>query len=321
LTKLIIQVPCYNEEQTLGITLDALPRSLHGVDVIERLIVNDGSTDGTLQVAKERGVEHIVDLPRNQGLARAFMAGLEASLSKGADIIVNTDADNQYNADDIEKLIEPILQKEAEIVVGARPIDGITHFSPAKKLLQRLGSWAVRVVSGTDIPDAPSGFRAMSRTAAMQLNVFNTHTYTLETIIQAGRKGIPITWVPVRVNEDLRPSRLVKSVSSYVIRSMMVIVRIFMLYRPLRFFALLGSVPFALGFLIGLRWLALIYLMPEPGRTYIPSLILAATLMLIGFQTWILGFVADLMAANRMLLEEIRLRLRRAELDKNPDTD
>ncbi len=316
LTKLIIQIPCYNEEETLGITLAALPKTLPGVDVIERLIINDGSTDGTVRVARELGVEHIVDLPVNQGLARAFMAGLEASLAGGADIIINTDADNQYNADDMVKLIEPVIKKTAEIVVGARPIDSVGHFSPAKKFLQKLGSWAVRVVSGTDIPDAPSGFRAMSRNAAMQLNVFNDHTYTLETIIQAGHKGIPITWVPVRVNEVLRPSRLVKSVPSYVGRSIMVIVRIFMLYKPLRFFTILGSIPFTLGFLLGIRWLSLFYFFPEPGRTYVPSLILAAILLLIGFQTWILGLIADLMAANRRLLEEIRLRTRRAELDK-----
>ena len=317
LTKLIIQIPCYNEEETLGATLKALPETLPGVDVIERLIVNDGSTDGTVRVAREMGVEHIVDLPQNQGLARAFMAGLEEALRSGADIVINTDADNQYNADDMGKLIEPVIGKTAEIVVGARPIDSVEHFSAAKKLLQKLGSWAVRVVSGTDIPDAPSGFRAMSRNAAMQINVFNDHTYTLETIIQAGHKGIPITWVPVRVNEVRRPSRLVKSVPSYVARSVMVIIRIFMLYRPLRFFTILGSVPFTLGFLLGIRWLSLSYFFPEPGRTYVPSLILAAILLLIGFQTWILGLIADLMAANRRLLEEIRLRVRRAELDKN----
>ncbi len=316
MTKLIIQIPCYNEEETLGLTLDALPATLPGIDVIERLIINDGSTDGTVRVAREMGVEHIVDLPVNQGLARAFMAGLESSLAAGADIVINTDADNQYNADDMVKLIAPICEGKAEIVVGARPIDSVGHFSPAKKFLQKLGSWAVRVVSGTDIPDAPSGFRAMSRNAAMQLNVFNDHTYTLETIIQAGHKGIPITWVPVRVNEVLRPSRLVKSVPSYVARSIMVIVRIFMLYKPLRFFTILGSVPFTLGFLLGIRWLSLSYFFPEPGRTYVPSLILAAILLLVGFQTWILGLIADLMAANRRLGEEIRLRVRRAELDK-----
>ena len=320
MTKLIIQIPCYNEEGTLAATLAALPRSLPGVDVIERLVIDDGSTDGTLGVARDNGVEHIVRLPHNQGLARAFMAGLEGCLRAGADIIVNTDADNQYCADDIGKLIGPILAHEAEIVVGARPIDRIGHFSWIKKRLQKIGSRVVRMVSGTDIPDAPSGFRAISREAAIQLNVFNTHTYTLETIIQAGQHGIPIAWVPVRVNEELRPSRLIRSVPGYVAESVAVILRIFMLYRPLRFFMILGSIPFGIGLVLGFRWLALIYLFPEPGRTYLPSLILAAILLIMGFQTWLFGLAAELIAANRKLLEEIRVRQRRNELQAQGDT-
>lgn len=311
MTKLIIQIPCYNEEHTLGVTLAALPRQLPGVDCIEWLVVDDGSQDRTVEVAKECGVEHIIRLSCNQGLAKAFMAGLEASLKAGADIIVNTDADNQYCAEDIPQLIRPILLGQAEIVVGARPILEIKHFSPAKKFLQKLGSWVVRLASNTDIPDAPSGFRAFSREAAMQLNVFNEYTYTLETIIQAGQKGMAITSVPVRTNGVLRSSRLVKSIPSYVLRSLFTILRIFMVYKPLRFFLFLGSVPFSMGVTLGIRWL--IYFFAGTERTRIPSLILATILILMGFQLWILGLVADLLAANRKLMEEIQLRLRRRD--------
>ncbi|MBD1938497.1 glycosyltransferase family 2 protein [Microcoleus sp. FACHB-68] len=311
MTKLIIQIPCYNEENTLGVTLAALPRQLPGVDHIEWLVVDDGSQDRTVEVAKECGVEHIIRLSCNQGLAKAFMAGLEASLKAGADIIVNTDADNQYCAEDIPQLIRPILLGQAEIVVGARPITEIKHFSPAKKFLQKLGSWVVRLASNTNIPDAPSGFRAFSREAAMQLNVFNEYTYTLETIIQAGQKGMAITSVPVRTNGVLRSSRLVKSIPSYVLRSLFTILRIFMVYKPLRFFLFLGSVPFSMGVTLGIRWL--IYFFAGTERTRIPSLILASILILMGFQLWILGLVADLLAANRKLMEEIQLRLRRKD--------
>lgn len=319
--KLIIQIPCFNEEQTLALTLSELPTTLPGIDVIETLIINDGSTDGTVGVATANAVDHIVNLPSNQGLAKAFLAGLDASIRHGADIVVNTDADNQYCGEDIAKLVAPIIAGKAEIVVGARPIGSIGHFSLAKKMLQKLGSWVVRVVSRTDIPDAPSGFRAMSREAALQLNVFNSYTYTLETIIQAGRKGIAITSVPIRVNPEERPSRLVRSIPGYVVRSMMVILRIFMIYRPLRFFLWLGCIPFGFGFLLGLRWLVLNFLFPDPGRTYLPSLVLAAIFLIIGFQTWVFGFVADLIAANRMLLEEIRLRQRRFELRQDHNGD
>ena len=312
MTKLIIQIPCYNEEQSLGITLQELPRQLPGIDEIEWLVINDGSRDRTVEVAKSYGVEHIVNFSHNQGLAKAFMAGLEASLKAGADIIVNTDADNQYCAEDIPKLLAPILRQEAEIVIGSRPISSISHFSPLKKLLQKLGSSVVRLASKTNIPDAPSGFRAISRNAAMRLNVFNEYTYTLETIIQAGQKGIAITSVPIRTNPMLRKSRLVKSIVSYVRRSMFTILRIFMLYKPLRFFFILGTIPFGLGTLLGIRWLIYFFLGTE--RTRIPSLILAATLIIIGFQLWMFGLVADLMAANRKLLEEIQLRLRRQEI-------
>jgi glycosyltransferase involved in cell wall biosynthesis len=310
--KLVIQIPCYNEEQTLGLTLAQLPRKLPGVSTIEYLVVNDGSSDRTVEVARAAGVHHIVDLQSNSGLAKAFMAGIKASLRAGADIIVNTDADNQYCAADIGKLIEPILENRAEIVVGARPIEQIQHFSPLKKFLQRLGSWVVRRASRTDIPDAPSGFRAFSRQAASRINVFSDYTYTLETIIQAGQSGMATASVPIRTNGDLRPSRLVKNSLHYVVRSVWTILRIFMTYRPLRFFFLVGSVPLLFGFLLGLRWMILF----EGGRpaSHIPSLILSALLIIIGVQLWIFGLIAELSRVNRVLLEEIQMRMRHDDL-------
>jgi glycosyltransferase involved in cell wall biosynthesis len=312
--KLIIQIPCYNEEATLGVTLSELPRQIPGVDVVEWLIINDGSIDRTVEVAKACGIDHIVNFDRNQGLAKVFMAGIEASLKAGADIIVNTDADNQYCAEDIPKLIQPILDRQAEIVIGARPIKDIKHFSPIKKFLQKLGSWAVRVASKTDIPDAPSGFRAFSREAALRINVFNEYTYTLETIIQAGQRGMAIAHVPIRTNGYLRPSRLVKSISSYVQRSLITIVRIFVTYQPLQFFMALGSIPFGLGTLLCLRWLVLFFM--GTSRAHVPSLVAAAVLILIGFQLWMFGLIADVMSVNRKMLEDIQLRLRRSELNK-----
>ena len=314
MTKLIIQIPCYNEEATLGVTLSALPRELPGIDSVEWLIINDGSIDQTVDVVKACGVDHVVSFDCNRGLAKAFMAGIDASLKAGADIIVNTDADNQYCADDIPKLIEPILRHDADMVIGARPIDEIRHFSPTKKFLQRLGSWVVRLASNTRVPDAPSGFRAYSREAAIRLNVFNEYTYTLETIIQAGQEGMAITSVPIRTNGYLRPSRLVKSIPAYIQRSIFTIIRIFMTYRPLRFFALLGTLPLGIGVLLCLRWLILFIADPTRART--PSLILATILILIGFQLWMFGAIADVMAANRKMLEDVQQRLRRAEYEK-----
>jgi hypothetical protein len=245
------------------------------------------------------------------------MAGLEACLKAGADIIVNTDADNQYCADDISKLIEPILLRKAEIVIGVRPISRIQNFSPTKRSLQKLGSWIVRIFSNTDIPDVTSGFRAITRDAAIKLNVFDEYTYTLEMIIQAGHKGIAITSVPIRTNEYLRPSRLIKSIPSYMRQSIFTILRIFMVYRPLRFFMILGSIPFSLGFLLGVRWLVR-FLGVTPGL-HLPSLILASILILIGFQLWMFGLVADLMAVNRKMLEDIQLQTRRSKFDSQRD--
>ncbi|MEI6125562.1 MAG: glycosyltransferase family 2 protein, partial [Pseudomonadota bacterium] len=291
--KVIIQIPCYNEEVSLPHTLRDLPRTLPGIDAVEWLVIDDGSTDRTSEVAERLGVDHLVRHRQNLGLAQAFMTGLNACVERGADIIINTDADNQYCAGDMPRLIDPILKGTAEIVVGARPIMTIRHFSLLKKLLQAIGSWAVRKVSNTSVSDAPSGFRAISRNAAMKLNVFNRYTYTLETIIQAGRKEIQIVSVPIRTNSFLRPSRLVKSLGNYVYRSMATTVRIFMIYRPFRFFMFVGAVPFAAGIVIWLRFLWY-YLILGHATGKVQSLILASLLMGFGFLLFILALLADL---------------------------
>lgn len=314
--KLVIQIPCYNEAEALPVTLADLPREIEGFDAVEWLIVDDGSTDGTVEVALANGVDHVVRHPRNRGLAAAFMTGVDAALRAGADVIVNTDADNQYRASDIPALVAPILAGEAEIVVGARPIADIEHFSPAKKALQRLGSWAVRAASRTDIPDAPSGFRAMSRSAAMRLNVFSGYTYTVETIIQAGQKGMAITSVPIGVNGDLRPSRLVKSIPSYVRRSLETIVRIFLAYKPMRFFMVPALVLGTGGLAIGVRFLWLYA--TGGGGGHVQSLILAAVLILAAFQMALVGFLAELMSVNRKLLEDIQWRIRTLDVEAFP---
>lgn len=253
--KLIIQIPCYNEAETLEIALNALPKHIDGIDTIEYLIINDGSKDDTVEVARRWGVHYVVNFRCNKGLAKGFMAGLDACLRNGADIIVNTDADNQYCGDDIEKLVRPILDGTTDIVIGERPIDATEHFSPLKKKLQHFGSWVVRKASKSDIPDAPSGFRAYSRDAAMRMNVINEYTYTLETIVQAGRDKIAMTSVPIRTNAELRSSRLFNSMFGYVKKSMLTIIRAFMMYKPLRFFTILGAVPLVLGIALGIRFL------------------------------------------------------------------
>ena len=311
--KLIIQIPCLNEAETLEIALNDLPKHIDGIDEIEYLIINDGSVDNTVEVARNWGVHYIVSFKRNKGLAKGFMAGIDACLKHGADIIVNTDADNQYCGEDIEKLVRPILDGKADIVIGERPIDETEYCSPLKKKLQHFGSYIVRKASKTDIPDAPSGFRAFSREAAMHINVMNNYTYTLETIVQAGRSSWAITSVPVRTNGELRKSRLFHSMGAYVKRSMITIIRAYMMYRPLTFFSVLGLIPFTGGFLIGLRFL--IYWLKGSGSGHIQSLIFASTLMLLGFMTFIVGLQADVIANNRKILEDIQYRIRKSEYD------
>ena len=312
--KLIIQIPCYNEEKTLAMALATLPRKVKGFKTVEWLIINDGSTDKTAEIARRSGVDHIINFKKNQGLARGFMAGLDASLALGADVIVNTDADNQYNADDIPLLVKPILDGTADLVIGARPIQAIRHFSPLKKALQALGSLTVRLASRTEIPDAPSGFRALSRDAAMRMNVFNEYTYTLETIIQAGQKNMAITSVPIRTNDDLRPSRLVKSIFSYVKKSMVTIIRIFIVYRPFEFFMFLGSIFIILGIIPGVRFIYLDIISDASG--HIQSLILASILITLGVQLWVLASISDLLSVNRKMLENILYRVKKIEYGK-----
>jgi len=309
--KLVIQIPCFNEADTLPITLGDLPRKVPGFDLVEWLVINDGSTDGTEEIARSCGVDHIVNFTWNQGLAKAFLAGLDASVRLGADIIVNTDADNQYAAADIPALVAPILAGKADVVIGARPINEISSFSPVKKALQKLGSAIVRFVSRTDIPDAPSGFRAMSREAALRFNVFNDYTYTLETIIQAGQKGIAITSVPVKVNGTSRPSRLFRSITSYISKSLITIVRIFVVYKAFRFFMSVGLTLFTAGFLGGLRFLY--YYTTGDGSGHIQSLIFASILLGVGFQTMLTAFLADLLAVNRRLMEDVQYRIKKLE--------
>lgn len=306
--KLVIQIPCYNEEKTLGITLQALPKSIDGIDEIQVLVIDDGSTDKTLEVARENGVKDFVILPKNAGLAKAFSTGLAEAIKLGADIIVNTDADNQYNANDIEKIVRPIIEARADIVIGARPIQNIAHFSFIKKCLQKLGSWVMRLVSSTKIADATSGFRAFSREAALKINVFDNYTYTLETIIQAKAKGLEIISVPININEELRESRLIKNVFDYIRRSTFTMIRMFIVYRPFRFFAAIGCLFLIPGFLLGIRFLYFYF--NHAGHGHIQSLILAAVLIITGVQVGLIAVLADLLSINRKLLEDIQTRLK-----------
>lgn len=310
--KLIIQIPCFNEEATLGQTLAALPRTLPGISRIEWLVINDGSRDSTVEVARAAGVDHIVDLPLNRGLARAFMAGLARALAEGADIIVNTDADNQYCADDIALLVAPIVERRAEFVIGTRPISAIEHFSRTKRLLQKTGSAVVRAISTAPVEDAPSGFRALSREAALRMHVFDTYTYTLESVIQAGRSNVRVLSVPIRVNGETRPSRLVKSIGNYVGRSAVSILRSFFVYKPGKTFFLLGLLPMLPGLLLALRWLVLYVGGTE--RSHVPSLVAAAVLILTGGLLWVAGLLGELIAINRRLLADIQYMLRREAL-------
>jgi len=309
--KLIIQIPCLNEAATLGTAVATLPRRVEGFEKVEWLVVDDGSTDGTAELARELGVDHVIRHPVNRGLATAFMTGIDAALQHGADVIVNTDADNQYEASDIPLLVRPILEHRADMVIGARPIAQTEHFSWIKKKLQHLGSWAVRIASRTDVTDAPSGFRAMTRETAMRLNVFNAYTYTLETIIQAGLSNLTVLSVPVRTNPDLRPSRLVKSIPNYVRRSLLTILRVFVIYRPLTLFMWASAMLILIGFALGSRYL--VFLATGDGSGHVQSLILAALCIMLGGLSFMIGLLTDLIATNRKLMEQIDFRLQRIE--------
>ncbi len=310
--KLIVQIPCYNEAATLPETLAALPRQIPGIERIEILIVDDGSQDRTVDVARAAGVHHIVRLPQNMGLAAAFSAGLEECLRQGADIIVNTDADNQYDAKDIPRLVEPLLAGRAEIVVGDRQVKGIREFSFLKRRLQELGSWVIGYASGLDTPDATSGFRALTRDAALRTYVTSEYSYTLETLIQAGARRAPVEYVPVGTNAKLRPSRLMRSVPHYIRKSSATILRVYTMYRALRVFLAIGLAMILIGTVPGLRFL---YLMAVGQRVgHVQSLILSAILIIVGFQVMLIGLLADLLSCNRKLLEELVYRVRKMEM-------
>jgi len=311
--KLIIQIPCYNEEQTLPQTLSDIPRNMDGVDEVEILIIDDGSTERTVEVARELGVDHIVRNTCNQGLARTFFVGLDASLRLGADIIVNTDGDNQYRGADIPKLIAPILNGEADIVIGDRQTDQIPHFSPFKKKLQKVGSFVVRSLSKTDVPDAVSGFRAFSRKAAMHMNIISNFSYTIETVIQAGPKRLAVKSVPIGTNPKTRESRLFKSIPQFLRNSLATLVRMYTMYQPLRVFMGIGACFIFAGLVPSIRFL--VYYSMGYGSGHIQSLILAAILFVIGFHVLIVGLVADVISFNRKLIEETLWRVRHIELD------
>jgi glycosyltransferase involved in cell wall biosynthesis len=313
--KLIIQIPCYNEETTLPLTLADLPRALPGVDAIEYLVIDDGSSDRTVEIARQLGVHHIVLQKHNRGLAAAFQAGLEASSAAGADVIVNTDADNQYHGEDVAALVGPILAGRADIVVGDRGVGALEHFSPLKRVLQRLGSWVVEQAAGIPIPDATSGFRAFARDAALRLTVLSEYTYTLETLIQAGARGMNVVFVPVRTNPQTRKSRLIRSTPSFLALQAVTILRFYTMYRPLRVFMAAGAVQMALALALGVRFLY--FYAAGRGAGHVQSLILAAIFAITGFQVVLIGLIADLVSLNRKMIEETLYRVRRAEIERD----
>jgi glycosyltransferase involved in cell wall biosynthesis len=315
--KLIIQIPCLNEADTLPATIADLPRTVPGIDIIEVLVVDDGSRDGTADVARACGVDHVVRLRRNKGLAAAFTAGIDASLKQGADFIINTDADNQYSGKDIVKLLHPLLSGEADIVIGDRNIAELEHMSWRKRQLQRLGSWVVRQVSNTTVPDTTSGFRGYTREAALRMTIVSEFSYTLESIIQAGKKRMAISHVPIETNPRTRKSRLFDSVFSYIKRSGATIVRIYVMYEPLKVFTYIGLFVFSLGLMLAGRFLYYYFASEGAPVGHIQSLIFAAVLMIVGFQVLLIGLLADVISANRKLLEDLVYRMRSIELPRS----
>ncbi len=310
--KLIVQIPCLNEEKTISETIRDIPRKIPGIDRVEVLIVDDGSTDRTIEAAKQAGADHVISFTERKGLARAFMAGIDESLRLGADVIVNTDADNQYCGADIAKLIGPIVRDEADIVVGNRDVEKIAHFSPLKKALQKLGSWAVRKLSQTTVPDAASGFRAYDREAAFSLNVVSNFSYTLETLIQAGKGSLAVRHVPIRTNPQTRPSRLFTGTWSYVKQSLATLIRIYTMYEPLKVFSLIGGFLILLGSLLSGRFLY--YVLGGAGKGHIQSLIFAAVFLIVGFQILVIGLLADTIAAVRKIGENTLSRVKKLEM-------
>ncbi len=314
--KLIIQIPCYNEAKILPKTLAQLPKAVDGFDSVEILVVDDGSTDDTPAVAREAGADHIVHLSRHLGLAQAYTHGLDASLRLGADVIVNTDADNQYKAENIAKLVRPILDGEAEMVIGDRGVSTVKHFPAHKRALQTLGSRVVSATAGFDIPDATSGFRAITRQVALETMVLSNYSYTLETLIQAGARHVRVAFVPIDTNPPERPSRLISSIRHYLVNSSVTIMRSFAMYRALRIFTAISAVMLLAGIAIGVRFL--VFYFRGTGTGMIQSLILAAVFLIVGFITFLIGLIADLVSFNRKILEEVLYRLRRQD-SANPN--